>query len=655
MHNWIWPVTPENWPTVKSKKIWAVRIKGKGKRVLKGDRIVFYVNGTLHFHGAYEVKNDWHEPTLQWPDEEHVGDNIAAEIDLVEIQLGFASVNNLAPNLNFIEKKSNRRKGLYLRGTQSGPANSGKPISDEDYTRILNELKWIQQEPDFKKIKEQTNEIEELVELSDHSYDVVNLPSPEKIKLEDIVKYVEQGRCAVPDFQRYWTWSKKQIEELWESIFQKYYVGSLLTWPSSEEKLGKTPIAGGPILRENPDLILDGQQRITAIYYAVKAPPIPLPSTESPYEFFLNINAFLDPSRDSSEIIDSYSTKKIERNNLHDPKIQYEKKIFPLTGFQDSNYDKWLHRFFMYLQKEEEYDEDDAEQYYDKLSKVFRNVWLYEIPVVKLPENLRLDNVATVFERINSKGTPLGIFDLLNARFIIHDIALKKKWEYIKDSHENMRRWHDDFKNSKIPLYIIQAMTLSKSGFLGKKHVLNLDGMYMDSGTFQYEEFLKDWNEMSAYVEQSIKMIISEKAGFGAVNYDFIPYTIMVPMIASLLKMIKGRPNEPLCHDRIKFWYWNNILSDRYSSSTNSTAESDFKVMKNWFDDNVTKPFEIEGRSSFNTQKNTGAFYKAIMWGIIYLSKLYIRKPPILYHEPKRARETFQERHHHDGALPKVP
>jgi len=631
---WIWPVTPENWPSVKTNKIWAVGTEGKGKRVLKGDKIIFYVNGTLHFHGVYEVKNDWHEPTFQWPDEEHVGQYSAAEINLIEIQLGFASVNKLLPSLKFIEKKSGGLKGLYLRGTPHGPANSGKPISEEDYNLILNELKQVQEEPNFKKIKEQENEFEELVELPTKAYETAKIPPPDKKTLEEIFQDVEKGRCAVPDFQRYWTWNKKQIEELWESIFQGYYIGSLLTWPSSEQKLGKIPIVGGSKLDSSPDLILDGQQRITAIYYAVKAPDLPLPNTEMPYEFFLNINALLDPLRDSSEIIESENTKKAENKNLHNPQTQYEKKIFPLTLFQNRNYSDWLFGFYDYLKTNEGYDDEDAKRYHKKLQEIFGNVWTsYEIPVVKLPESLLLDNVATVFERINSKGTPLGVFDLLNARFIIHDIVLRNQWENIKDNHENIRKWYDDFKNEKVPLYIVQALALSRSGFLRRQQVLNLDELYKVSGEFDSNLFLKDWEEMSDYVEETITRITSTGVeGFGAVNYDFIPYTIMVPLIASLLKEIENKPNRTSCLNKIRFWYWNNILGDRYSGSTDSTVESDFKIMKNWFDGNTSKPFDVEERNNFNTQKSNSALYKAIMCVIAKKGALdFIRGDPPQY------------------------
>jgi len=122
---WIWPVTPENWPAVKSKKVWAVNKKGKGSRVVSGDKIVFYVNGTRYFQGIYQVISNWHSPTIEWPDESRDIKSIA-EIDLEEVQIGFASLKKLKDHLEFIERKKNI--GLSLRGTPMGPTNSAKPI-----------------------------------------------------------------------------------------------------------------------------------------------------------------------------------------------------------------------------------------------------------------------------------------------------------------------------------------------------------------------------------------------------------------------------------------------------------------------------------------------------------------------------------------------
>ena len=614
MNIWIWSVTPENWATVESEKIWAVNAKGKGSRVEKGDKIVFYVKGTMHFYGAYQVKSGWHGPTIQWANESRVGEYAKSEIDLEEIQLGFASVDKLLRSLRFIERTSKIPIGMYLRGSRQGPANLSRPISEDDYGVILNELRQVQEQPSFRKDRK-GNELEELVELTPQFHGTAKIPPSAQKTPEDIFQDVQKGRCAVPNFQRYWTWNKNQIEELWESIFQGYYIGSLLTWPSSKQKLDRIRITGGPKLGASPDLILDGQQRITAIYYAVESPDAPLPNTETAYKFFLDINAVLDPTRDPSEIIFSRSVKKADESGLHDAKVQYQKKIVPLTQLKDGNYGKWLFSFYRYLISEEGYSDDEAEKYHMRLQKIFDDVWTrYQIPVVILPERLPLDNVAAVFERINSKGTPLGIFDLLNARFIIYDIVLKDLWEGAKRRHDSIRKWYDEF-NDKLPLYIIQALTLSRSGFLRRKYVLNLDGLYKVSGEFDSKQFSSDWAEMSGYMEQAIVRITSrDREGFGGVNYGFIPYTIMVPLIACMLKEIESKANRISCLDKIRSWYWNSILADRYSGSTDSMIESDFKIMKKWFDaDDISEPFDVEEHSNFRIKKKNNALYKAVM------------------------------------------
>jgi len=615
LKNWIWPVNQENWPTVKKEKVWAVGKKGKGARVKKGDKIVFYLNGTMFFAAIYTVTSDWHEPKIVWPDEIGAGDKSVAEIDLEVVQLGFASVHKLLDDLKFIKRKSPGLRGLSLRGTPQGPANSGQPISEEDYNLILEELKRVQEEPNFAKIKEEKNEVVDLVDVPDLVEEPERIPTPEKKTISDIYTDVEKGRYAIPNFQRYWTWNRSQIEELWESIFRAYYIGSLLHWETRQEKLDVTSISGAPPHAKNPDLILDGQQRITAIYYAIKAPGIPLPSSVRPYVFFLNINALLDRvNRDSSEIIDSYHLNKAKQKKYFERKTQFEQKIFPLSELKENKYTEWLFEFQEYLQENESFDKDSAVKVYKKLNSIFNYVWAkYEIPIVKLPETLTLDNVATVFEKINSKGTPLSLFDLLNARFILYKIGLKKLWEDTKETHENMRHWYDDFKNEKVPIYVLQSISLFKKGFLRRSEVLRIDESYSVSGQFQKDEFLNDWNEMAKFVEEAIKRLKDRSHGFGAINYDLIPYTVMVPILATLLKEIENRDDRTNCLEKISFWYWNNIIGDKYSGSTDSKVEADHKAMNNWFDDTDEKPFPAEEGEDINTSRASSAIYKGIM------------------------------------------
>ena len=57
------------------------------------------------------------------------------------------------------------------------------------------------------------------------------------------------------------------------------------------------------LAKKSDDLVLDGQQRLTAIYYAIKAPDVNLPRKKQPYRYFVNINALLDDTKPSDEIV----------------------------------------------------------------------------------------------------------------------------------------------------------------------------------------------------------------------------------------------------------------------------------------------------------------------------------------------------------------
>ena len=148
MKNWIWPCMPKNWDDVKKKLVWGASPKGRGSKITKKDRIIFYVSGRNHFHAIFEVISDWHESTITWTD----GSKSAEEIDLKVIQYGYANVDEVNKKTKFWSTDAPYAKGLFLRGHANyGVANSGKPISDEDYTTIFEDLKksvsWAKKDP----------------------------------------------------------------------------------------------------------------------------------------------------------------------------------------------------------------------------------------------------------------------------------------------------------------------------------------------------------------------------------------------------------------------------------------------------------------------------------------------------------------------------
>jgi len=94
---------------------------------------------------------------------------------------------------------------------------------------------------------------------------------PDHVSLNTLVTRLKEGRFVIPDFQREFEWMPWDIQELMRSIFLDYFIGSLLLWRGKKENieaLGCEAIYGYNGQGSPEHIVLDGQQRLTAMYYA---------------------------------------------------------------------------------------------------------------------------------------------------------------------------------------------------------------------------------------------------------------------------------------------------------------------------------------------------------------------------------------------------
>src|SRR5690606_15229636 len=98
-------------------------------------------------------------------------------------------------------------------------------------------------------------------------------PETTSVFITDLVSRIEAGDIKLPIFQRDFVWRPNQILELFDSLRRGYPVGSLLLW-RTETRLEQQRDIGGFELPATPakyptNYVLDGQQRITAIFGAL--------------------------------------------------------------------------------------------------------------------------------------------------------------------------------------------------------------------------------------------------------------------------------------------------------------------------------------------------------------------------------------------------
>jgi hypothetical protein len=87
--------------------------------------------------------------------------------------------------------------------------------------------------------------------------------------LEDIA----MGEIGLPDIQRPFVWDTARVRDLFDSMYRGYPIGTLLFWengyPGEHRTIGVDSKQKVPRL-----LIVDGQQRLTALYAVIKGVPI---------------------------------------------------------------------------------------------------------------------------------------------------------------------------------------------------------------------------------------------------------------------------------------------------------------------------------------------------------------------------------------------
>ena len=94
-----------------------------------------------------------------------------------------------------------------------------------------------------------------------------NIPS----KVGDLINDVKNGRIGLPDLQRPFVWRDSKVRELLDSMLKGFPIGYIMLWESPANYDRTSHIGDSEKLYKNPDdLVIDGQQRLTALLAAME-------------------------------------------------------------------------------------------------------------------------------------------------------------------------------------------------------------------------------------------------------------------------------------------------------------------------------------------------------------------------------------------------
>src|ERR1017187_1262296 len=331
---------------------------------------------------------------------------------------------------------------------------------------------------------------------------------------QDLIADIKRGQIKIPQFQRKFVWKEEQAFKLLDSIKINYPIGSLLVWKTNVKLAAERNIGNFQLPQTDDmmptDYVLDGQQRITVIYSSIGAPD--------------NVGGFspgFDLRSESFVLMDEVSGVT----------------VFPLRWIYDTT--KMLNFRTALLTRP---DADDFQARLDNLVAAFTK---YRIPVVIL-KDLSIEEVCPIFERINSSGTKLSIYDLMVAATWSEQFDLNHHVESIADSLKG--KSFDKIERDTV----LKCLAAVKFGSIKQNQIIELRNLTDDA----MQELVSQVREG---LLQAVDLLSTE---FGIYTWDFLPYEALMIILCRLCcQKVLGTGERVV---RLRQWFWRAAFTERY-------------------------------------------------------------------------------------------
>jgi uncharacterized protein with ParB-like and HNH nuclease domain len=234
----------------------------------------------------------------------------------------------------------------------------------------------------------------------------------DNLTIRQIVEQVEAGQIRIPAFQRGFVWEPDRVAHLMDSIFKGYPFGALLFWRTNEKleverELGPFKL---PAPREDYpiDYVLDGQQRVTAVYATFQT-TLPVEQNENWKDIFFDYGI---PDDAQEPQFFALLPEEVDQS-----------RHFPLRTLFDTT---------AYRRATRDFDDALAVRL-DAIQSRFKEANL-PVQIFRTDEK---GTVAVIFERINRQGVALDTLQLLEAWTWSEDFQLLGQFEELIDELES--------------------------------------------------------------------------------------------------------------------------------------------------------------------------------------------------------------------------
>jgi hypothetical protein len=359
------------------------------------------------------------------------------------------------------------------------------------------------------------------------------------VKYIDLISEIETGQVKIPQFQRKFVWGIKASAKLLDSIMKGYPIGTFIYWRTNERlrsvrNLGNIALPE-PKHGEYVNYVLDGQQRLTSLYAALKG--IQIEDEEGRILDYSEIYIDLTADEDQEIVI----TEKDKKGEFDIIKItDLMEGDFTLLGSYPSELHPLLKQYKAVLQA-------------------------YNFSVINL-KNAPIDVATEVFTRLNVGGKALTLFEIMVAKtYHIFPIDPEKPEEQktfdLSEQYEELMTELSASHFDTIPsATILQVVAILIQKECTRKSILKLDKM----------RFIEIWDEATDCIKSSVDFFRSYGIAVGRI----LPYPALLVPFSYFFYKHKQNPTGEM-KKRLEDYFWRTSLGFRYSSGVEGKLAQD--------------------------------------------------------------------------------
>jgi hypothetical protein len=359
----------------------------------------------------------------------------------------------------------------------------------------------------------------------------------------------------------------------------------LLEMGTDGAKFKPNRVEGVDVINDKPGwLILDGQQRLTSLFLALKNTKPIRTQTEKGDEikrfYYMDILKCLDEKEDRFDAVLSIpEDRKLKSDfnrkvdlDISDAEKEYANKMFPLSiVFDNERFADWRRGF----NKHYGYDAD-AIKLFDafeaQVVSVFRQ---YRIIVIELKQNTPKEAVCQVFEKVNTGGVALTVFELMTAMYSAEEFNLKMDWTKRKEKFseygpiENLEP--TDFLTS-------MALLVSYKGHL--KGGLAVSCKRKDVLQLSKDDYVLNADDLTRGIINAAKLMGREKI-FDSRN---LPYQTQLIPLGAICAYLGDKYENDNVKQKLLRWFWCGVFGELYGGANESRYAFDVVEVLAWID-----------------------------------------------------------------------